>query len=115
MTSLESTVTIFANSVVGARCNRDGFFAVYAAIAGRYPKFGYHLDETRRGTHLVAVDVDLHCTSDYSRLGFYVGLMVGMACRCSPAFATGRAWTISTRWGRRWRPRAGLPCSSCPG
>jgi hypothetical protein len=35
------------------------------------------LDETRRGTHLVAVDVDLHCTSDYSCLGFYVGLMVG--------------------------------------
>jgi cis-L-3-hydroxyproline dehydratase len=77
MTSLESTVTIFANSVIGARCNRDGFFAVYAAIAGCYPKFGYHLDEVRRGTHLVAVDVELRCTSDYSCLGFHIGRIVG--------------------------------------
>ncbi len=77
ITSLESTVTIFANSVVGARCNRDGFFAVYAAIAGRYPKFGYHLDETRRGSHLVAVDVELECTTDFSCLGFAVGRVVG--------------------------------------
>lgn len=51
MTSIESTVTIFCNSVLGARSNRDGFFAVYAGIAGRYPRFGYHLDEVRRGTH----------------------------------------------------------------
>ena len=30
--SIESGVTIFSNSVLGARTNRDGFFAVYAGI-----------------------------------------------------------------------------------
>ena len=30
MTSIESTVTIFCNSILGARSNRDGFFSVYA-------------------------------------------------------------------------------------
>ena len=59
MTSIESTVTIFCNSVLGAKSNRDGFFAVYAAITGRYPLFGYHLDENRRGTHLFHVDAAL--------------------------------------------------------
>src|SRR5512145_3095130 len=59
MTSIESTVTIFCNSVLGARSNRDGFFAVYAAITGRYPMFGYHLDVNRRGTILVRTDARL--------------------------------------------------------
>ncbi|MBV8167045.1 MAG: DUF521 domain-containing protein, partial [Alphaproteobacteria bacterium] len=44
MTSIESTVTVFCNSVLGARSNRDGFFAVYAGMTGRYPLFGYHCD-----------------------------------------------------------------------
>ena len=77
MTSIESTVTIFCNSVLGARSNRDGFFAVYAAIAGRYPMFGYHLDANRRGTMLVRSDARLDGTSDFSALGFHVGRIAG--------------------------------------
>jgi predicted aconitase len=77
MTSIESTVTVFCNSVLGARSNRDGFFAVYAAIAGRYPLFGYHLDEHRCGTHLVRVHHTPSGTSDFSCLGFHVGRLVG--------------------------------------
>ncbi len=77
MASIESTVTIFCNSVLGARSNRDGFFAVYAAITGRYPRFGYHLDENRLGTHLVHVDAELTGVTDYSCLGFHVGGLVG--------------------------------------
>lgn len=77
MTSIESTVTIFCNSVLGAKSNRDGFFAVYAAMTGRYPLFGYHLDENRRGTHLFRIDTDLNGTSDYSCLGFHIGRIAG--------------------------------------
>ncbi len=77
MVSIESTVTIFCNSVLGARSNRDGFFAVYAAIAGRYPRFGYHLDEQRVGTHRVDVRVEPESVSDFSALGFHVGKQVG--------------------------------------
>jgi predicted aconitase len=77
MTSIESTVTIFCNSVLGAKSNRDGFFAVYAAMTGRYPLFGYHLDENRRGTHLFELDCELSGTSDYSCLGFHIGRIAG--------------------------------------
>jgi predicted aconitase len=77
MVSIESTVTIFCNSVLGARSNRDGFFAVYAAMVGRYPRFGYHLDEQRQGTHLVRVETAPECISDFSALGFHVGPEVG--------------------------------------
>jgi cis-L-3-hydroxyproline dehydratase len=73
MVSIESTVTIFCNSVLGARSNRDGFFAVYAAMTGRYPRFGYHLDSARRGTHLVHVSARPQSVSDFSALGFQVG------------------------------------------
>ncbi len=77
MVSIESTVTIFCNSVLGARSNRDGFFAVYAALTGRYPRFGYHLEANRRGTHLVRIEAPLETISDWSCLGFHVGAQVG--------------------------------------
>jgi cis-L-3-hydroxyproline dehydratase len=77
MTSIESGVTVFCNSVLGARSNRDGFFSVYAAIAGRYPRFGYHLDEHRVGSHLVRVEAPLENVSDFTCLGFHVGRIVG--------------------------------------
>jgi cis-L-3-hydroxyproline dehydratase len=77
MTSIESTVTIFCNSVLGAKSNRDGFFAVYAAMTGRYPLFGYHVEENRRGTHLFHVDAPLTGTTDYSCLGFHIGRVAG--------------------------------------
>ncbi len=77
MTSIESTVTIFCNSVLGARSNRDGYFAIYAAVTGRYPRFGYHLDAQRRGTHRVRVQAALDGTTDFSALGFAVGTIVG--------------------------------------
>ena len=77
MTSIELTVTVFCNSVLGAKSNRDGFFAVYAGITGRYPRFGYHLDANRRGTHRVRIATPLEHVSDFSALGFHVGGLVG--------------------------------------
>ncbi len=77
MTSIESGVTVFCNSVLGARSNRDGFFSVYAAIAGRYPRFGYHLDGQRVGTHRVVVDARLETITDFGCLGYHVGKIVG--------------------------------------
>lgn len=77
MTSIESGVTVFCNSVLGARSNRDGFFSVYAAIAGRYPRFGYHLDENRRGTHHIQVAADVRGSTDFGCMGAFVGEIVG--------------------------------------
>src|SRR5438309_7202672 len=42
---------IYANSVLGARSNFEGGpSALAAALTGRTPRYGYHLDACRRGT-----------------------------------------------------------------
>ena len=41
--------SIYANSVCGARTNFEGGpSALAAAMTGRVPRYGYHLDEHRR-------------------------------------------------------------------
>jgi predicted aconitase len=46
----ESNAIVFANSVLGARTNRYGdFIDICAAITGRVPEAGLHVDEQRRG------------------------------------------------------------------
>lgn len=46
----ESNAIVFANSVIGARTDRYGdFIDICAAITGRAPHTGLHLDENRRG------------------------------------------------------------------
>ncbi len=74
--SIESGVTIFSNSILGARSNRDGFFAVYAGMTGRYPRFGLHLDDNRKPTHNVQVEAALEGTADFTALGYAIGLQV---------------------------------------
>src|SRR3972149_5209097 len=52
----ESNATCFANSVLGARTNREGGpSAPAAAIVGATPDFGLHRDEGRQPTILVGV------------------------------------------------------------
>ncbi|MEO9779750.1 MAG: aconitase X catalytic domain-containing protein [Sedimentitalea sp.] len=75
--SIESGVTVFANSVLGARSNRDGFFAVYAGMTGRYPRFGLHLDRNRQPTHRVTVTAHPCGTADFTALGYAIGTAVG--------------------------------------
>ncbi len=46
----ESNAIVFVNSVLGARTNRYGdFIDICAAIAGRAPACGLHLEHNRRG------------------------------------------------------------------
>ncbi|HRU06593.1 MAG TPA: aconitase X, partial [Candidatus Brocadiia bacterium] len=52
----ESSAVSVANSVFGARTNREGGpSALAAALCGRTPLSGYHLDAVRRATHRVRV------------------------------------------------------------
>jgi len=47
----ESSAVCFANSVIGARSNREGGpSALAAALTGRTPAYGMHLDQARRPT-----------------------------------------------------------------
>lgn len=72
----ESSAVAYANSVIGAKTNREGGpSALAAALIGKTPCYGYHLDENRVPTHLIAVDAELK-GSDYGALGFLAGRMV---------------------------------------
>ncbi len=72
----ESSAVSYANSVIGARTNREGGpSALAAALVGKTPLYGYHLDENRVPTHLVVADIVLK-GSDYGALGFLVGKTV---------------------------------------
>lgn len=60
----ESSATPYANSVWGARTNREGAnSALFAAVTGYVPEYGLLLDENRKGTILVDVQADM--TNDY--------------------------------------------------
>jgi len=70
----ESSAVTFANSVLGARTNREGGPAALAsAIVGRTPRYGLHLSENRRPTHLIKVESQLNSQLDFSALGYVVG------------------------------------------
>jgi len=73
----ESSAVSYANSVIGARTNREGGpSALSAALIGKTPNYGYHLDENRVPTVTVKVDSKLE-GADYGALGYLVGPMVG--------------------------------------
>ncbi|MDZ7850886.1 MAG: aconitase X catalytic domain-containing protein [Halodesulfurarchaeum sp.] len=73
----ESSAVSFANSVIGAKTNREGGpSALAAAITGRTPKHGLHLDENREPTYLIEVDVPLETQADFAALGSWTGRIV---------------------------------------
>jgi len=74
----ESSAVVYANSVIGARTNREGGpGAIAAALAGRTGAYGYHLEENRRATLRVEVRATPQTISDYSALGAVVGKIAG--------------------------------------
>jgi predicted aconitase len=73
----ESSAVSYANSVLGARTNREGGpSALAAAIVGRTADYGLHRTENRRPTHLIQVQCALRGEADYGALGYGVGLAV---------------------------------------
>ena len=53
----ESSAVVYANSVLGARCNRNsGIMDIMGSIAGCVPNFGLLTDEGRKATWIVKVD-----------------------------------------------------------
>ncbi|MFB6113074.1 MAG: aconitase X [Halodesulfurarchaeum sp.] len=73
----ESSAVSFANSVIDAKTNREGGpSALAAAITGRTPKYGLHLEENRVPTHHVEVETDLESQADFAALGSSVGRIV---------------------------------------
>ena len=53
----ESSAVVYANSVLGARCNRNsGIMDIMGSIAGFVPHFGLLTDEGRKATWLIKVE-----------------------------------------------------------
>jgi len=70
----ESSAISFANSVLGARTNREGGpSALAAAIAGRTARYGLHLEKKRRAQLLVEVTCPVRSAADFGALGYLVG------------------------------------------
>jgi predicted aconitase len=73
----ESSAVSYANSVIGARTNREGGpSALSAALVGKTANYGYHLDENRKPTVSVTVECEIK-GSDYGALGYLAGRTVG--------------------------------------
>jgi predicted aconitase len=74
----DTGVVIYSNSVCGARSNFEGGpSALSAAVTGRTPRYGYHLDERRAATLVVDVDFTPRALNDWGALGAIVGRLAG--------------------------------------
>src|SRR3989304_4712581 len=70
----ESSAVTFANSVIGAKTNREGGpSALAAAFVGKTPNYGLHLDENRVPDVHVQVNTELSKLSDWGALGYAIG------------------------------------------
>lgn len=70
----DTGTVIYANSVFGARANYEGGVSSFAAaLTGRTPAYGFHLDRHRKGTILVDIQCDLADLADWGAVGKIVG------------------------------------------
>jgi predicted aconitase len=70
----DTGVVIYSNGVFGARSNFEGGpSALAAALTGRTPRYGYHLDEKRRGTRHFVLRHQPHDWHEWGALGGIVG------------------------------------------
>ncbi|MFH0738087.1 MAG: aconitase X catalytic domain-containing protein [Candidatus Micrarchaeota archaeon] len=70
----ESSAVAFANSVLGARTNREGGpSALAAAICGVTPYYGLHLEKNRVAGLVIDVQCKLDGIADFGALGSFVG------------------------------------------
>ncbi|HUT39199.1 MAG TPA: aconitase X catalytic domain-containing protein [Methanoregula sp.] len=76
----ESSAVSYANSVIGARTNREGGpGALAAALIGKTPCYGLHLEKNRNPQVIIEVKPDEKNWSiaRYGALGYHAGKMVG--------------------------------------
>jgi predicted aconitase len=81
----ESSAVCYANSVIGARTNREGGpSALAAALTGRTPAYGYHLEENRRPDLAVEVQTSIQGTHLFGALGKLIGELLQATSRRIP-------------------------------
>lgn len=71
----ESSAVVYANSVLGARCNRNsGMLDIFSAIVGKVPEFGLLTDEGRKADWIIEVKTSK--LPEAQILGSAIGLKV---------------------------------------
>ena len=76
----ESSAVSYANSVIGARTNREGGpGALAAALVGKTPCYGLHLENNRKPDVIIEVQSDEKDwgIARYGALGYHTGKLVG--------------------------------------
>lgn len=80
----ESSAVVFTNSFLGARDNREGGPSAFAAaLTGKTPLYGLHLDGNRLAGLKIRVTAKIEDLADVGAMGAYVGKYVGVRI---PAF-----------------------------
>jgi predicted aconitase len=70
----DTGTVIYANSVFGARSNFEGGPAAFAAaLTGRTPEYGFHLDRHRKGNLVVRLEAEPRDLADWGAIGKIVG------------------------------------------
>ena len=87
----ESSAVVYANSVLGARCNRNsGIMDIMGSIAGCVPRFGLLTDEGRMATWIVKVDCKRKPEAQL------LGSAIGMKVMEDVPFVTGLSQWLGT-------------------
>ena len=74
----DTGVAIYCNSVLGARSNFEGGpSALAAGLTGFTPRYGYHLDECRRGSLLIEATWTPDALHEWGAFGGVVGRLAG--------------------------------------
>ena len=74
----ESSAVSFANSVLGAKSNREGGpSSLASSIIGKTPNYGLHLEKNRKAGVIIDVQTIIKSFSDVGALGNYVGSIIG--------------------------------------
>ena len=86
----ESSAVCYANSVIGARTNREGGpSALAAALTGRTPAYGYHLDEARQPDLHVGVAARVQGSFQFGALGKTIGEAMQAAGKPGAVYISG--------------------------
>ncbi len=73
----ESSAVSYANSIIGARTNREGGpSSLAAALIGKVPEHGLHLKENRKPTKNIKINFKPSNSSEYGAIGNYIGEII---------------------------------------
>lgn len=70
----ESNAVVYGNSVAGIMTNREsGLSALAAAVVGKTPYYGLHIEENRKPKEFINVTVKLEGGPHFAALGYFLG------------------------------------------